>query len=244
MTSDLAKRRNDTYVQRYDVDPYAAFASEGGPGIQGKRLTCKKGDWALGQDDTPVPPGTQFLLIVSEMMRGWLKWEAGKVTAADMGFVRDNYLVKHRYALGDLDEELWEKDPTGKSRDPWSLNYRTLAIEVSPPHGDVTLVGSSYGMEIACKEICGIYSAGRLHHPDAYPVIELATAPWMSKRYGKQIRPDFTVVGWATVEDIKAGRKVSPKPAEPKAKPKPKTKKAIANEPDHEAPADWGTAAA
>ena len=65
MTSEIAKR-NDSYVQRYDTgDPYAAFANEGGPGIQGKLLTCKKGEWGIGQDDTPVPPrGARYLFIV------------------------------------------------------------------------------------------------------------------------------------------------------------------------------------
>ena len=47
------------------------------------------------------------------MMRGWLKWAGGVVVAADMGLVGDNFLVKHRYALGDLEEEEWEKAPDG-----------------------------------------------------------------------------------------------------------------------------------
>ena len=33
---------------------------------------------------------------------------------SDMGLVRDNFLVKHRYALDDLEESEWEKLPTGK----------------------------------------------------------------------------------------------------------------------------------
>ena len=43
-------KRNDTYAARYDTgDPYAQFANEGGPGIQGKLLTCKKGCGALAK---------------------------------------------------------------------------------------------------------------------------------------------------------------------------------------------------
>jgi hypothetical protein len=128
MTTDLAKQSNAAYVARYQgpEDPYANFANEGGPGIQGKLLTCRKGDWTIGQDATPVPADTRFLLLVPEIMRGWLKWSGGSVIAADMGFVRDNFLVKHRYALGDLDEGLWEKDPDGAPRDPWSHSYRAL----------------------------------------------------------------------------------------------------------------------
>ena len=52
-------------------------------------------------------------------MRGWQKWRDGRVIASDMGLVRDNFLVKHRYALDDLEESEWEKTRTA-ARDPWS----------------------------------------------------------------------------------------------------------------------------
>ena len=79
---DVVKKR-DQYLARYDVDPYAAFANESGPGIVGRLLTCKKGEWAIGQDSTPVPPEARFLLIVPETMRGWMKWRDGRVIASD-----------------------------------------------------------------------------------------------------------------------------------------------------------------
>ena len=138
---DIVKK-SDNYVSRHEADPYAAFANESGPGIVGRLLTCKKGDWAIGQDSTPVPPEARFLFVVPETMRGWLKWRDGRVVASDMGLVRDNFLVKHRYALDDLEESEWEKGPDGP-RDPWSRSYRALLIECSPPHGDVTLSGSA-----------------------------------------------------------------------------------------------------
>ena len=47
--NDVVKKK-DQYLARYEDDPYAAFANEGGPGIQGKRLSCKKGVWGIGQD--------------------------------------------------------------------------------------------------------------------------------------------------------------------------------------------------
>ena len=154
------------------------------------------------------------------MMRGWLKWAGGVIVAADMGLVVDNFLVKHRYALGDLEEEEWEMAPDGTPRDPWGKTYRALLIELSPPHGELTFSGSSYGTELGFKALSGAYAAERSQHPGTYPVVELATAPWTSKRYGKQIRPDFPVVGWATVEDVKAGRKAQAALTKPKRKAK------------------------
>ena len=60
----------------------------------------------------------------------------------------------------------------------------------------------------------------------------------MSKHYGKQIRPDFPIVGWATVEDVKAGRKAQATLAKPKNKAKAKP---VAAELDDELP-EWGVA--
>jgi hypothetical protein len=40
---DVVKKK-DQYLARYEVDPYAAFANESGPGIVGRLLTCKKGE--------------------------------------------------------------------------------------------------------------------------------------------------------------------------------------------------------
>ena len=85
-----------------------------------------------------------------------------------------------------------------------------------------------------------MYAAERSQHPDTYPVVELATAPWTSTQYGKQVRPDFPSVGWATVEDVKAGRKAQATLAKSKRKAKATP---LAADTD-ERPADWGSAAA
>ena len=231
--NDVVKKKNQ-YLARYEVDPYAAFANESGPGIVGRLLTCKKGDWAIGQDSTPVPPEARFLFVVPETMRGWLKWRDGRVVASDMGLVRDNFLVKHRYALDDLEESEWEKGSDGP-RDPWSKSYRALLIECSPPHGDVTLSGSAYGLELALKALCRVYSAEAALHPDAYPVVGLSTHTRPNKSYGPIKGPWFDVHGWATVEDVKAGRKAQAALAKPKKKAKAKP---VAAEINDELP-DW-----
>ena len=218
MTNDVAKvEQKAAYVARYDTepaDPYAAFAAEGGPGIKGKLLTCSKGDWSIGADKTPVGEGPQFLFIVPETMRGWLRWQDGAVTDADMGYVRDNFQLKHRAALGDDDESAWEKND-GTPRDPWTRTYRALLIEMKPPHGDVTFSGSSFGAQIALKEICRVYSEDKHRFPDAFPVVQLTTKTRQHKSYGAIKGPWFDVVGWASVEDVKAGKKTSKKAKAP-----------------------------
>ena len=240
MTNDLAKQSNNsTYLARYtegDEDPYARFANEGGPGIKGKLLTCSKGDWNVGADKTPIKDGTQFLFIVPETMRGWLKWQDGAVTDAVMGYVRDGFLVQHRAALGDDDETAWEKNPDGTPRDPWTRTYRALLVEMSPPHGDVTFSGSSFGAQIALKEICRTYSADKHRFPDAFPVVQLTTKTRQHKSYGSIKGPWFEVVGWASVEDVKAGKKAGKKAKVPT---KAETETAIDDSLNDPVPTSW-----
>ena len=38
------------------ADPYAAFANESGPGIVGRLLACRKGDWGIGRTRPPSRP--------------------------------------------------------------------------------------------------------------------------------------------------------------------------------------------
>jgi len=253
MTNDLALK-NNAYVDRYSdaKDPYAAFANESGPGIQGSLLSCRKGDWGIGPDATPVKPGTRFLFIVTEIMRGWLKWADGAVVDSDMGYVRDNFIVRHRHALGDEDETQWEKDPAGNPKDPWSRSYRALLIELSPPHGDVTFSSASWGAQLALKDICGAYSAEAHLHEGAFPVVELTTKTRQNKHFGAIKGPWFEVVGWATVEDVRAGRKVGAASSKLKnGKTKTQASGTLKGEPKPDAeeelsdplPANWGTAA-
>jgi hypothetical protein len=49
MNEIMNPKQENSYVDRYRVDPYGAFASEGvGAGIVGKLLACRKGEWGIG----------------------------------------------------------------------------------------------------------------------------------------------------------------------------------------------------
>ena len=99
------------------------------------------------------------------------------------------------------------RTPDGAPRDPWSRRYQFLLIEMAAPHGDVTFRGGSFGAQLALKELCHVYGTERHLYSDAYPVVALSTKSRMSKSYGKIVGPWFEGQGWATIEDVKAGRK-------------------------------------
>jgi hypothetical protein len=232
-TLPATQSSNAAYVARYDVDPYPSFANESGPGIIGKRLSCIKGEWVCGPDKTPVAVGTQYLAIVPTALRGHIRFGANGIDAADVGLVKDNFLMKHRQALGDTDETLWATDPAGNRKDPWAKYFAVQLIEVSAPHSDVTFTSNAWGGQVALQDLCGVYGRERGNYPEQFPVVALAVKPRQTK-HGKVPGPWFDFKGWATVEDIRNGRKAA---AAPKPKPK-KTPPAavVADTVDDEAP--------
>jgi hypothetical protein len=219
MTSEIVKSDNASYLARYnqdDRDPYEAFASEGGPGIQGKRLSCLKGDWVVGTDQDAVKAGTQCLAIVDTIGRGWLRWRNNVVMDAVFGLVKDGFLMPHRLSLGDEDKGEWEKDPSGNPRDPWSPVYRMLLVEMAAPHGDLTFSSTAWGAKLALQDLAFVYKDERHLYPDAYPIVDLTTKTRNSRSYGLIKGPWFNVVGWTTVADVRTGRKKKLKPVPPR----------------------------
>jgi hypothetical protein len=134
MSNELAKKRNDAYVARYrtEEDPFTKFGNEGATGIVGTLYTNVKGDWLAGRDKAIVPAGTKMLVVVPTALRGWVKFGDHGIVSAEVGLVADNYLVKHRSALGDLDESLWPVGRDGKVRDMCTQYVSVQMIEMTP----------------------------------------------------------------------------------------------------------------
>jgi hypothetical protein len=67
--------------------------------------------------------------------------------------------------------------------------------------------GSSWGAKEGLQDLIKSYLSQRHLHEGCHPVIELASFNKPSKQYGTVKQPRFPIVGWATLEDVKAGRK-------------------------------------
>ena len=99
MTNEITKR-NESYVARYenDRDGFENFARESNAGIVGQILRCSKGDWSVGTDRNPVPPGL-FLAVMPSMTRGWIKWIGSQVVDRRVNAVSENVPMPHRFSL-------------------------------------------------------------------------------------------------------------------------------------------------
>jgi hypothetical protein len=109
MTTELARASNKALAK--------AAEEEGGDAL-GTLLKFNKGRYYKGDDE--IAPGREYTAYVDQWVRGWVKFQDNKPTERKVGKAVDNFLVPDRDELGDADPRQWEKDGTGKPRDPWS----------------------------------------------------------------------------------------------------------------------------
>jgi hypothetical protein len=212
MTTELANRPNgNVALYRAEEDGFSSFAAEGAPGIKGKRLSFTKGDYSVGgrDDKVPAPQGARYLVIMPDIMRGVVKWGEHGISDAHVGRVSECYRQPHRNTLGDTDQSLWAVGKDGKPRDPWQRYLSAHLVELAVPHGSLTFVGSSWGMQSCIQAICNDYVDARHEHEGHYPVVKLAVHNKQHKDFGVVKEPRLEIVGWARLEDVRAGRKAA-----------------------------------
>jgi hypothetical protein len=85
MNNSLELLKVQTAVAMYD-NPWLEAADEAGSGF-GKILKFVKGDWQVGDDN--VPEGTEFIVYIDEVARGYVKFADKKVVERHIVKVRD-----------------------------------------------------------------------------------------------------------------------------------------------------------
>lgn len=189
MTTELATQSDN---------PFSAYArGTNQRTIVGDILKFSRfGDWTAGQNDEEIEDGTQFVALMDELMHGWVKWEDGRPAAHEMGRLADGYRPPKRADLGDLDENVWERDKkTNVPRDPWQLtNY--LPLKAVDSDRMFTFAPSSRGGLSAVGLLCEAYGKAIRAKPDQFPVVEVDSTSYKHAKYGKVPVPVMRVVGW------------------------------------------------
>jgi hypothetical protein len=196
-------------------------------GIEGDLLRfTKQGDWVAGQEETEIEEGTELIMGLNTLKRGWQKWADSKPVDARMGFVSEGFRPCNREELGDLDEDEWE-ELDGQARDPWQDTMQVLLIT---PKGDqvYTYATSSKSGKTALGEVSKVYG-DRLQDgedEDAMPVITLQSSFYKHKTYGKIMIPVFELTDKWVLPPVKKEAAAQPKG---KAKDKPAVAKPTAS---------------
>jgi len=170
---NASEMKRTTLPATHNENPWLEAASEANNDI-GRLLKCVKGEWMVGDD--VLPENVEYVAHVDQIVRGWVRFEDGKVIDRAIGKIADGYKPPQREELPDNDPESWtEKDANGEPRDPWVAQWFLPLIALET--GDfVTFVTGSKGGIAAIATLCRIY--GRKH------------------RDGRIETPDLPIVGW------------------------------------------------
>jgi hypothetical protein len=188
------------------VDPFAAYGakhrSTGGANFLSFH---RSGEWLYGQNDTVLPLGTKLAANMTGMRVGWRKWHARQVVDDRTMLLIEQVPLEARAALGDLDEQLWELSPEGKSRDPWVLT-NILELADTRTGASYLYTTSSRGGQGCIANLCETYSKLGRQQPAGYtPVVEIDNDSYTHQAYGKTYVPVLTIVGWLDENGKPAG---------------------------------------
>jgi hypothetical protein len=187
------------------ANPFLEAAAESADSV-GKLLKFSKGRWFVGDDE--VRPGTEYVAHVSQVMRGWIRFDGGKVAQRLVGKIADGFKPPSREELGDNDTTKWDKDSQGKPRDPWTLQWYLPLVGVE--NSDLlTFVTGSRGGISALSDLCRIY--GSKERNGALPVVALETRNYKHETFGRIDTPHFGLVGWdePAVKQVASGAEFS-----------------------------------
>jgi hypothetical protein len=190
MNRNVASIRPGSAITLPDAnDPYAQIAAERG-GEFGKLLRYEKGRWLQGENEVPI--GTQFLAVMSDAMRGYVRFQDGKPAERRIGFVRDRFPMPARASLGFTDESKWEK-AKGVPRDPWSPQHYLpmVHLESTELH---TFIFRSAGAMQTFGDLCRAYSPMR--NSRMLPIVSLQTDKYRHPDYGMIDTPVLKIESW------------------------------------------------
>jgi hypothetical protein len=208
MTNDLKKQNGGQAVVKYgELDGFALAARGDSMGIVDTKLRYCKAELIAGRgdDEEILPFGTQFVVDMDTLYIGFVQWDDGAVVDAHVVRVADGEKIPQRRDLGNNDRSLWPVGPNGSVKDPISPDARVYMVAIDPPHEGYTFVSSSWGGRQAMQKLCKAYVDGRDEHPGEMPIVAAGTFKRTDRNFGKIDTPTFEVVGWAAIDDVKAG---------------------------------------
>jgi hypothetical protein len=160
-------------------------------------LKFVKGAWLAGDDE--IQAAREFIAHPHQLAQGWVKFVDGKVVDQRVGLVADvGFVLAKRDELGDTDSSKWERDPAGKPRDPWNLQYY-LTLEDAKTGELFKFVTNSQGGNSAIGKLTNQFL--RNAEDKGLPIVRLATGWYKHKTFGRVEKPEFTVTGWTHSAD-------------------------------------------
>ena len=182
---------NDLVIATQD-DGFSDAAADANAGfLRGTLVTFSDGRWYRGKEKVEIKEGVRYAAVGTAHC--WQKWLDKKPVETIM---RDpGKPLPDRADLGDSDEADWETGFDGKTpKDPWQ-NTRALYL-IDPMTAEAcTFTVSSWAGRAVIADLGDQIVRMRQAHPNAIPIVELGSAPHMTK-FGRKTKPVLKIVEW------------------------------------------------
>jgi hypothetical protein len=212
---------SSTAVAVHGADPFSSYGAR--VGQTGLFLTFKNGEFLAGQNAEEIAIGTRLAANVAGLRIGWKRWFGGQVTDDLLVPLVEQQPLQPRNTLGDLDQQLWERDEKTKvPRDPWQLTNELIMVDAEGQ--EYIYATASKGGIGAIGRLCKEYGKLYRQKPGMVPIIALGNDHYMHKEFGKTYVPEFQIVDWADETSLQAIESEAAPAIEP-PKPVPATAK-------------------
>jgi hypothetical protein len=183
---------NQTTTSIITTDGWADAAADAADQIvHGALLRFGDGLWTVGREGTEVAKGTRLMAIGTAHC--WQHWQDGRPGRVILR--RPGESLPERDTLGDEDENLWPVGPDGKTRrDPWQ-NTRLVYLFDPRTAEAFTYSTTTWSGRGVVIELGDQIQRKRFTMPSAVPLIELGSAPLMTK-FGRKSKPMLKVIEW------------------------------------------------
>lgn len=158
-----------------------------------KILKFKKGEFFIGEEEIEL--GTEFLAHTVGWVKCWIKFVDGEVAERKLYRVAFGETPPPREDLDCRDEDEWPAGLDDKPADPWVFQY-LLPLEDLKNGEVVIFVTSSFGGKRAIADLCDAYAKRTKKTRCGQPIVKLAKADFVTKKFGKVPRPQFEIIGW------------------------------------------------
>jgi hypothetical protein len=123
-------------------EAFLKAASEMQSQALGTLLKFSKGKYFIGDDEVT---GQERIAHVPAAVYGFVKFWDGKPVAQRIGRIADGFQLPDRDDLGDNDKKEWQRDSTGKEKDPWSKQYYVPMEDIDSGEITTFVTGSDGG---------------------------------------------------------------------------------------------------
>jgi hypothetical protein len=209
MKSDLiAQQPKEQMPTATTLSAYQSYADEAGEMSQ--RIKFKHGDWIFAEDDKEVPTDETFVVNVSQTWREWIKWKDQEPIERKIVYISSGEPFPEREDLGDLDQDLWDKNGNGEPQDPWQEQHGFTMRSLTSGEEYVCSFSSNGGIRAIQKLVGEFRFQIYVRNKVVFPHVRLSQRKYYNKRHKVEVEcPVFAVLGWTSMGELPGGAKAN-----------------------------------